>query len=70
MKISLKDLVCKSPSQVSLNKSYIFPDVDKMFQQQMANQKTKDALRLTWRSNKDQNFQDIPMNQCSHVWKS
>ena len=37
-------------------------DIGKMFHKIMVNQRDKDALSFIWKSNRDENFQDIKMN--------
>ena len=37
-------------------------DIEKVFHQVMVNQRDGDAMRFIWRSNRDENFQDIQMN--------
>ena len=37
-------------------------DIGKMFHKIMVNQRDKDALSFIWKSNRDENFQDIQMN--------
>ena len=40
----------------------VMADIEKMFQQVIVNQRDKDSLRFIWRSNRDENFEDIQMN--------
>ena len=37
-------------------------DIEKMFHQVMVELRDRDALRLIWKTNRDENFQDIQMN--------
>ena len=40
----------------------VMADIKKMFHQVMVELRDRDALRFIWRSNRDENFQDIQMN--------